>query len=205
VILRRRDDLAMVMRELGGSLFAVEGEVDRWFEESQLCRMCGASLNAVGVKEENRFCEKCWPNAFRWELLKLDPISEADVIGIKKGPSDDLAMIVREQCDERFEDERGQVFLCEKPKSHTGTHESGDMEWWDNPLLNYEVHLAEQKRLKQQADERVHINTDRSPAPVVAMFRLWLLRESVERHIREGPQREAAALRKARALKALAR
>ena len=31
MILRRRDDLARVMRELGGQLFATEGQVDRYF------------------------------------------------------------------------------------------------------------------------------------------------------------------------------
>jgi hypothetical protein len=32
MLLRRRDDLAMVMRELGGELFATEGDVDRLFD-----------------------------------------------------------------------------------------------------------------------------------------------------------------------------
>lgn len=32
VILRRRDDLARVMRELGGTLFATEHPMDKWFQ-----------------------------------------------------------------------------------------------------------------------------------------------------------------------------
>jgi hypothetical protein len=33
MLLRRRDDLAMVMRELGGELFATRGNVDNWFNQ----------------------------------------------------------------------------------------------------------------------------------------------------------------------------
>jgi hypothetical protein len=121
----------MVMRELRGSLFAVEGSVDAYFNAKQ--------------------------------------------------------------CNERFEDERGQVFLCEKPLAHTGAHESGDWEWWDEANITKTIESIR----NGEPIKPVRIDTHNWPTPVVAMFRLWLLREDVERHIREGPQREAAALRKA--------
>jgi hypothetical protein len=37
-----------------------------------------------------------------------------------------------ERCESTITDDIGDQLRCEKPKGHAGTHEKGDMEWWES-------------------------------------------------------------------------
>lgn len=46
----------------------------------------------------------------------------------------------REICNDRLEDERGQIFLCSLPRGHEGAHESENMEWWNEDSNALTIH-----------------------------------------------------------------
>lgn len=131
MILRRRDDLARVMRELGGQLFARKGNVDKYFEP--------------------------------------------------------------ETCNDRLEDERGQVFLCSLPRGHEGYHESENQEWLEMPLSPLEGKVTEMRFIDDVPNEQ---EVARAVQHILSYRRDKML-DAIYEHIRTAPERESAALRRA--------
>jgi hypothetical protein len=114
VILRRRDDTfeRVIREDLGGALFATEGQVDKWFP-------------------------KTIPRELH-ELWEHTEIRAEDFA--RKGNVDSYFNL--NHCGNKLEDELGQVCLCWLPMGHAGSHENESVEWWNDDSNELTIHAG---------------------------------------------------------------